>query len=170
MAKKSNDPFIELISGIISIIGGIITSCVSLFNNKNSNATRMSISTKHDLEDHEYDIKGMNYQNFNRKLRSDFFNGYIKTELDNEFDPCAIAVYNNKDLHLGYLPGGSSEIFDKLNKEYNGTHYIFGFVKYDRYDKYWFGKVFIPIELSEKEIKKYQSVFFDAHRRIFVDN
>lgn len=102
----------------------------------------------------EYNIKGMNFRKFNRKLRSGVFYGHVKAEKNNQYDPFAISVFNEKGLHLGYCPGGNQELHSTLIKKNKGTHTAFGFVQYNPSGKYWYGKVTIPFDLSQEQIEE----------------
>lgn len=62
----------------------------------------------------KYGIKGMSYRNFNHKLHSGSFFGYICNEPENSQDKNAIAIYNNNGLHLGYIPAWKTEELKSL--------------------------------------------------------
>ena len=102
----------------------------------------------------EYNIKGMNFRKLNRKLRSGVFMGNVKAEKNNQYDPFAISVFNEKGLHLGYCPSGNEQLHSQLLNNKNGSHPAFGFVQYDASGKYWYGKVVIPLDLSQEQIEK----------------
>lgn len=165
MKKKSDDLITLLIAGILSGIVYMIKSFVNFLNQPKKSCIAYS-----EQQEAEYNIMGMNYRDFKHKLRSNFFVGYVKTEDNNDYDPSAIAVFNENDLHLGYIPYGNAELFNKLNTDHEGSFYCFGFVKYDKNDKEWFGKVVIPVGMTRYEIKKYRDTFLDNYKYIFKTN
>ena len=106
----------------------------------------------------KYGIKGMSYRNFNHKLHSGSFFGYICNEPENSQDKNAIAIYNNNGLHLGYIPAWTTEeLKSLLGEQLNISVKIFGTVSYDRNTKNWSGIVFVPngIDINQ-QTKLYQ--------------
>ena len=106
----------------------------------------------------KYGIKGMLYRNFNHKLHSGPFFGYICNEPENPQDKNAIAIYNNNGLHLGYIPKWKTEELKSiLGEQLNEAVQIFGAVSYDRTTRNWSGIVFIPNGINtDQQAKLYQ--------------
>lgn len=51
----------------------------------------------------DFNLAGVNYRKNIRNYLG-VFEGYIQPELDNEYDPYAIAVYHADGHHIGYIP------------------------------------------------------------------
>ena len=58
-----------------------------------------------------YPIVGMGYRNLSITDDTDFV-GHVECDDCNEYDEYAIAVYDDEDTHLGYLPKGNKRLFD----------------------------------------------------------
>ena len=74
-------------------------------------------------------IAGAYYQNLSISIVGKF-NGYAVAETDNKYDPCAIAVYSNDRIHLGFLPKGNKKLHTYILKE-GGTVHAYGYMGCD---------------------------------------
>lgn len=77
----------------------------------------------------KFQIAGVYYRNLSVKLIGKF-NGYAKAETDNEYDPYAIAIYNDSDTHLGYLPRGNEKLHSYIMME-SGKVHAYGYLGYN---------------------------------------
>lgn len=113
-----------------------------------------------ELEELIFDIRDIENQNFNHRLRSGFFKGYIK------YNDEHIEIFNEAGLLLGFL--SAKEYYDQvLENKYNGFLPIYGYAKYDSYSKYWFGKIIAPYNLSEQDTQTAFHYFENQYKHIF---
>jgi hypothetical protein len=71
----------------------------------------------------EFEIVGIKYRRINLDQNGDF-EGYVCVE-ENEHDPYAVAVYNNLNIKLGYVPAGSTRLYYSLKKWHGGKTYAY---------------------------------------------
>ncbi len=99
----------------------------------------------------------MSYRNFNHKLHSGSFFGYICNEPENSQDKNAIAIYNNNGLHLGYIPAWKTEeLKSLLGEQLNiSVKILIQFLMTET--QKWSGIVFVPngIDINQ-QTKLYQ--------------
>ncbi len=105
----------------------------------------------------EFEMKGMFYRNLSHDEYREF-TGYAETE-DNKHDKYAVAIYDSKNKHQGYVSRGHKRLADSLNAWHNGKVLCWGHVGYDKYSNNWFGWVSIPVGLEEIRIKEIKGAF-----------
>ncbi len=103
-----------------------------------------------------YQIRGLKYKHF---TDSDFgkFYGYVKTEPDNKFDKFAISIFNDGDIHIGYIPKGDEYLFNTLEL-IGGQQQAWGYI-HKTTSGTLYGNVFIPIKCSNSKIEKAKEEF-----------
>ena len=99
-----------------------------------------------------FEIQGMDYLNLKNNTIG-MFKGYVVVE-DNEYDEYAIAVYTNKNIHVGYLPGHNEKIFNIINNMENKSSFAFGLINSNKATKHFFGHVYVNMSLSKDKEKK----------------
>lgn len=77
----------------------------------------------------KFQMVGMYYRGL-RKSDMGKFEGYAKTEKHNAHDPFAVAIYNNRGKHLGYLSKGNLSIH-KLISDNGGSLPAYGIISCD---------------------------------------
>lgn len=127
-------------------------------------ASSQNSDKQEEFEDLIFPIRDMENQKFNHRLRSGFFNGYLTFEENEEEE--LIGIHNDTGLLLGFLWVG--EYYHQLlHKKYNGILNIYGYAKYNSYDKYWFGQIIAPYNIAEQDVNKAFNYFENKHQRIF---
>lgn len=105
---------------------------IAQYESEQSSSKEDSAIEYDELNDSIFPIRDMEKQKFNRKLRSGFFNGYILIKKCEGLE--LIEIHNDSGLLLGFLWLG--EYYHQLlHQKYNGILNIYGYAKYDSYDK-----------------------------------
>ena len=55
------------------------------------------------------------------------FNGYAIAQIDNEHDQYAIAIYNDNEQHLGFLPRGNDSLHSYILND-GGKVHAYGYI------------------------------------------
>ena len=76
------------------------------------------------------------------------FNGFAQAEDDNEFDDFAVAIYNDRGKHLGYIPRDDEEMHEYITDNFGSVN-AYGYVAYSENEGYY-GEV--CIEYLPKDI------------------
>lgn len=101
-------------------------------------------------------IKGLEYRELTDKDLGKFY-GYVKTELDNKFDKYAVAIFNEKDKKIGYVPRGEEYLFNTLELT-GGKQQVWGYIYKELHtysgNETLQGRVYIPIKCSKAKIEK----------------
>jgi len=100
-----------------------------------------------------FDIKGAKFRNLNPNKHNGEFVGNAKLE-NNKHDRYAVAIYNDKNNHLGYVPKGNKRLNNSIAQWHNGKILVWGHLYQDKYNKNWYGKVYIPIGYSSEQLEK----------------
>jgi hypothetical protein len=66
-----------------------------------------------------------------------YFNGYAKADENNNYDKVAIGIYNEYDIHLGFLPKGNTKLHAYILSE-GGKVHAYGYIAYGGS---WYGEV-----------------------------
>jgi|WetSurMetagenome_2_1015567.scaffolds.fasta_scaffold109652_1 hypothetical protein len=66
-------------------------------------------------------IVGMHYANVSL-YEIGRFNGYAIAQTSNEYDPYAIAIFNDNGKRIGYTPAGQNELHDYIIEEGGKVH------------------------------------------------
>lgn len=74
----------------------------------------------------KFPIAGAYYRNLPVTMVGKF-NGYARSQSDNEYDKYAIAIYNDKGTHLGFLPRGNSCLHSYILNEGTTVH-AYGYI------------------------------------------
>jgi hypothetical protein len=104
-----------------------------------------------------FEIKGTYYTNLTEADAGDFF-GFAKCEY-NSHDQYAVGIYNENGESIGYVPKGNKRLNDSLTEWHNEKLIAWGHLQFDNYDSKWYGTVYIPIGLSEEQIKSIEETF-----------
>ena len=148
---------------------------VGTFQNNKSNDSKSSVknSLKHNNDKKETDflykkreIKSFNIHgiHFQKNINSDdagSFIGYVTVE-NNPHDKYAVAVYNNQNKRLGYVPKGNQRLNESLRQWHNGKVFAWGSLIWEDYFKDWSKYhcyVEIPIGLKNEEIDSIKKIF-----------
>lgn len=110
-----------------------------------------------------FEMKGMYYRNLTMVEYLEF-QGYAETE-ENPHDKYAVAVYNIKGLHLGYVSRGHKRLSDSINAWHDSKVFAWGNIQYNKYKDRWYGGVYIPIGLTDIEIQTIKTIFTLKERR-----
>lgn len=76
-----------------------------------------------------FPLMGINYRGLNI-LCVGRFNGYAKSQTDNEYDKYAIAIYDDSGTHLGFIPKGNDILHSYILKEGNKVH-AYGWITWE---------------------------------------
>lgn len=99
----------------------------------------------------DYSIAGINY----RQGIEDYvgkFNGYLKPEPTNVYDPYAIAVYAHDGQHLGYIPATCTGEVHSFHKQFPLPIYIIIDEDYDELENRRFFRGSIYLTNKDKNI------------------
>ena len=99
----------------------------------------------------DYRIAGINY----RQGIEDYvgrFNGYLKPEPTNAYDPYAIAVYAQDGHHLGYIPATDTSEVHSFHKQFPLPIYIIIDEDYDELENRRFFRGCIYLTNKDKDI------------------
>lgn len=77
----------------------------------------------------KFSIAGAYYRNLSIDMVGKF-NGYVIAQIDNEYDPYALSVYNDVGVHLGFLPGGNKVLHQYIVNEEGKVH-AYGYLGWD---------------------------------------
>lgn len=117
-----------------------------------------------DLDELIFPIRDIENQNFNHRLRSGFFKGYIKPTSTPDGE--TIEIYNESGLLLGYMLAGPY-YHELLKSKYNGILPVYGYTKYNSHDKYWHGKIIAPYNIDERDTPAAFRYFERLHQYVF---
>lgn len=117
----------------------------SSYTTQSSNRTYNSAVPKGDYDDYyigrkviglsarkgyqKFQIAGAYYRNLPIEMVGKF-NGCAMAETNNQYDPLAIAIYNDDGIHLGYLPKGNKALHSYILAE-GGKVHAYGYLGYD---------------------------------------
>lgn len=104
-----------------------------------------------------FDLKGMFYQKLNLNTDNREFSGFAKCE-DNSHDKYAVGIYNGQNKLLGYTPKGNKRLNLSLKNWHNGKVLVWGYLRFDDYEKKWYGTVNIPVGYSSEELEKLELI------------
>jgi hypothetical protein len=104
-----------------------------------------------------FDLKGMYYRKLDPTNDSGSFIGFAKCE-NNKHDTYAVGIYNEQNKLLGYTPKGNKRLNTSLTEWHKGRVPAWGFLRYDNYDKKWYGTVNFPIGYTLEQIEKVKNV------------
>lgn len=104
-----------------------------------------------------FEIHGTYYTDLNKNDAGDFL-GYVNCE-QNSHDQYAVGVFNENDHLIGYVPKGNKRLNDSLKEWHRGKLIAWGNLQYDDYNNQWYGIVYIPIGLSDEQIKLIEESF-----------
>lgn len=76
----------------------------------------------------KFDLMGVYYRDLSLSMVGKF-NGYACAETNNEYDPFAIAIYNDDGVHLGYLPRETKWLHSYILDE-GGKVHAYGYLAY----------------------------------------
>ena len=115
-------------------------------------------------------IKGLEYRDLTDDDLGKFY-GYVKTEPDNKFDKYAIAIFDDKHRHIGYVPKGEEYLFNTLEL-IGGKQQAWGYIYKELHtysgDETLKGNVYIPVKCSVAKIEKAISEFKTKRPRKIV--
>lgn len=77
----------------------------------------------------KFPIAGAYYRNLPVTMVGKF-NGYALAQTANQYDPFAIAIYNDADTHLGFLPKGNRYLHSYILEE-NGKVHAYGYLAWN---------------------------------------
>lgn len=119
------------------LVGGIIAFISDNRESKTNNNLSQGISSTNNYDSYyvgqkvislsvrkgytKFSITGAYYRNLSIDIVGKF-NGYAIAQIDNEYDPHAIAIYNDAGMHLGFLPGGNKAIHQYITNEGGKVH------------------------------------------------
>ena len=106
-----------------------------------------------------YELKGVNFRNLSFAELGQFKGGYAIAETDNEYDKCAVAIYNDKNTHVGYLPKGNKKTYNYIldNSGKVEAYGVIGYKEgYNGGDGIFYGSVCVKTGLSAKEKRELQ--------------
>jgi hypothetical protein len=116
-------------------------------------------------------INGLEYRELTDKDLGKFY-GYVKTEPNNEFDKYAVAIFNDKDKHIGYVPRGDEYLFNTLEL-IDGRQQAWGYIYKELHiysgKERLQGRIYIPIKCSKAKIEKAISEFQSKKPRKIVE-
>jgi hypothetical protein len=142
-------------------------------NNKNVDSKsdtkkipKQNVKTETDFLYKKREIKSFNIHgmHFQKNLNSDdagAFIGYVTVE-NNPHDKYAVAVYNNQNKKLGYVPKGNQRLNESLRQWHDGKVFAWGGLTWEDYFKDWSKyhcSVEIPIGLKKEEIDSIKKIF-----------
>lgn len=91
-----------------------------------------------------YNIAGINHRGLDDNCLGNF-EGTLQAETDNPYDKYAIAIYT-KNRHVGYIPCGNQELWERVIKEHKGIP-CRGYIDKGRDENkkcdYYFGEVYV---------------------------
>lgn len=92
----------------------------------------------------DYRIAGINYRQ-GIEYYVGRFNGYLKPEPTNEYDPYAIAVYAEDGHHLGYIPATDTSEVHSFYKQFPLPVYIIIEEDYDEIEnrRFFLGSIYL---------------------------
>ena len=76
----------------------------------------------------KFPIRGAHYRNLPIEMVGKF-NGYAIAQRDNEYDPYAIAIYNDSGVHLGFIPRGNYHLHQYISEE-GGRVHAYGYLQW----------------------------------------
>lgn len=103
-----------------------------------------------------YSIVGIRYR---KNVKEGDFIGTVRLDYNNSHDDYAVAVYDDANIHLGFIPRGENvHLYKYLEKHTKGrAHFAYGYIeKYKpigiggNLDLTWRGRLFIPFGFSGK--------------------
>lgn len=106
----------------------------------------------------KFDLVGAYYRNLRPDVDSGKFIGYIAHDYMNKYDDYALAVYNEFETHLGYLPKRNKKLFYHMENNTVIRLPAWGEVYYDNYDKSWAGDVNVPLGYAADELKMFVQI------------
>jgi len=128
--------------------------------------TKQNIKTETDLlykkrEIKSFSIKGTHFQKNVNSNDSGPFVGYVTTE-NNKHDKYAVAIYNNENKKIGFVPKGNYRLNESLKQWHNGKILAWGNLTWDDYhnDWNWYDCIVkIPIGLKTEELESIKRIF-----------
>lgn len=127
---------------------------------------KQSVKTENDLlykkrEIKSFSIKGTHFQKNVNSNDSGSFVGYVTNE-NNKHDKFAVAIYNNENKKIGFVPKGNQRLNESLKQWHNGKIFAWGNLTWDDYhnDWNWYDCIVkIPIGLKTEEIESIKRIF-----------
>ena len=104
-----------------------------------------------------FDLRGIQYRSL-LPIDEGQFVGIAKCDY-NSHDQYAVAIFNERNVHIGFVPKGNKRLHDSLSQWHGGNLFVWGGIEQDSYDKKWRGEVYIPIGLSSDQIEKLEEIF-----------
>lgn len=104
-----------------------------------------------------FEIRGTYYRDLNETDAGDFI-GHVSCEY-NSHDQYAVGIYNDNDYLIGYVPKGNRRLNESLTEWHNEKVIAWGNLQFDDYDNKWYGVVYIPVGLNEKQIRSIEETF-----------
>lgn len=101
-----------------------------------------------------FNIKGTYYQDITIQTTSKSFLGYIEAEENNDNDRYAVAIYDDTNSKLGYVPKGNKMLSDSLIEFHNGKCICWGEIWFDKYYDTWIGNITTPVAYNKDYIEK----------------
>ena len=98
-----------------------------------------------------FEIHGINYTRVNDQDFGDFI-GYAICEY-NSHDQYAVSIYKDKNKLIGFVPKGNKRLNNSITEWHDKRIIVWGNLRFDEYYKKWFGFVYIPVGLDERQIK-----------------
>lgn len=116
-------------------------------------AAKRQASVAPDIETYSYNIAGINF----RRGISNYigsFEGYLKPQSNNRYDPNAIAIYHSDGHHLGYIPATDTYEVHQLHLRFPipVAGYIYEDYDYDESRRYFTGSVTFKVKAKNKKI------------------
>lgn len=135
--------------GIVNVPKGDFEKYFKTVKSKNNYIYKIPIIKYNNKCIKRFEISGMNFRKL-KKNNVGYFKGYVIIE-KNKHDPYAIAIYTNKGVHIGYLPGGSEKRFNTINKKPHKATFAWGLINSNPNTNHFFGFVYVTMCLSEEE-------------------
>lgn len=63
----------------------------------------------------EFKIAGISFRGLTEKDEGEY-EGTVRCDYGNKYDPYALAVYTSKGKHVGFIPKGNEALFKKVNQ------------------------------------------------------
>ena len=104
-----------------------------------------------------FDIVGTYYLKLPPSKYSHGFMGYVVCQ-ENNYDKYAVGIYNQEGEHLGYVPKGNAILHDSIKEWNDGRLLAWGYLRYDDFERKWYGEVYIPVKYSLEEIAKFEAL------------
>lgn len=161
----------------VLIVVGILIFIISKGNKKNSKKTqnynqansnvnqKEKIVVKNEQEKllyktkgiKSFEIRGTYYTNLVESDAGNFF-GFVKCEY-NSHDQFAVAIHNENEELIGYVPKGNRRLNESLTEWHNEKIIAWGNLQFENYDNKWYGTVYIPVGLNDKIINLIEETF-----------